>query len=189
MTKADIRKAYLAKRSTLSDREVVVFQDLLLIRFQSLALPTLDTVHGYLPIEGKHEPDPDTILRWLAFVNPGLRVAVPRSDFATGTMTHWLLEDDTRIVVNAKGIPEPEGAEPIGADEIDLVLLPLLAFDERGYRVGYGKGFYDRFLAECRPDTLRVGLSFFGPVENIADTDTFDMPMDYCVTPDRIYEF
>jgi len=69
---------------------------------------------------------------------------------------------------------------------IDAVLIPLLAFDNQGFRVGYGGGFYDRFLPACRPEALKVGLSFFDPVDVIEDKDQYDIPMDYCVTPTEI---
>ncbi|HEX8461529.1 MAG TPA: 5-formyltetrahydrofolate cyclo-ligase, partial [Segetibacter sp.] len=73
--------------------------------------------------------------------------------------------------------------------EIDLVFVPLLAYDKRGYRVGYGKGFYDRYLSLCKPEVLKVGFSYFGPEESIDDTHQFDVPLNYCITPDNIYEF
>jgi 5-formyltetrahydrofolate cyclo-ligase len=70
-----------------------------------------------------------------------------------------------------------------------MVLIPLLAFDQTGQRVGYGKGYYDRFLANCRPDCIKTGLSFFPAEDKITDTNTFDIAMDFCITPDKIYEF
>lgn len=70
-----------------------------------------------------------------------------------------------------------------------MVLIPLLAFDKNGYRVGYGKGFYDRFLAECRPDVVKVGLSVFEPIDEITDLNEFDIKMDFCITPNRVWQF
>lgn len=70
-----------------------------------------------------------------------------------------------------------------------MVLIPLLAFDKKGYRVGYGKGFYDRFLADCRPDVVKVGLSVFEPIDEIADLNEFDIKMDFCITPNRVWQF
>jgi 5-formyltetrahydrofolate cyclo-ligase len=55
--------------------------------------------------------------------------------------------------------------------------------------VGYGKGCYDRFLALCRPDIIKIGFSYFEPINEISDTDKFDIPLNYCITPERIYEF
>lgn len=72
---------------------------------------------------------------------------------------------------------------------LDAVLVPLIAFDARGFRVGYGKGFYDRFLKTCRADCLKIGLSLFPPVEKIADTADFDVKLDACATPEKIWRF
>jgi len=189
MNKKDIRAIYLAKREAMSELDYLKSQDLLLIRFQALPLPFLHTVHTYLPMDGRKEPDPDAIIRWLSFRNPGLRLAIPRSDFGTCTMTHWTYDEDTVLMLTDKGIPEPSNGRPVAVQEIDMVIVPLLAYDGSGHRVGFGKGFYDRFLAECRPDAIRIGLSFFGPVDRISDTGTFDERLHYCVTPERIYEF
>ncbi len=189
MTKAALRKRFLKEREDLTEREYNIMQDLLLINFQRLSLPLLQTVHTFLPMVQRKEPNPLPIVRWLQFKFPGLRTAAPRSDFSDCSMTHWLITPDTKFELNSKGIPEPSRTQELAPKSFDLVILPLLAFDGQGNRVGYGKGFYDRFLAECSTRCLRVGLSFFDPVEKIADTDTFDIPMDYCVTPEQVYEF
>ena len=64
-----------------------------------------------------------------------------------------------------------------------------MIFDHQGHRVGYGKGYYDRFLGECNRYTLKVGLSFFDPVSKIEDIDTNDIALDYAVTPRETYAF
>ena len=189
MTKKELRKRFLAEREGLTDREYNILQDLMLIGFQRLSLPPLRTVHSFLPIIERREPNPFPILKWLAFRFPGLRTAAPRADFTNNQMTHWLINEETVFELNEKGIPEPSPSVQVEPAEFDLVIIPLLAFDEEGYRVGYGGGFYDRFLAQCSPKCLRVGLSFFDAVDKIADTDTFDMTMDYCITPEQVYEF
>jgi 5-formyltetrahydrofolate cyclo-ligase len=87
------------------------------------------------------------------------------------------------------GIPEPVQGELIPDEQIDLVFVPLLAFDKKGNRVGYGKGFYDRFLAQCRPNTQKMGLSFFCPIDEISDVDPWDVKLDSCICPDKIWTF
>lgn len=73
--------------------------------------------------------------------------------------------------------------------KIDVVFVPLLAYDNKGNRVGYGKGFYDHFLSECREDVVKIGLSFFEPEEAIEDVSATDIRLDYCVTPMTVYNF
>lgn len=70
-----------------------------------------------------------------------------------------------------------------------MVFVPLLAFDKNGDRVGYGKGFYDKFLKECKPEIIKIGLSFFEPEEKIDGIFEEDIKLDYCVTPNEIYTF
>ena len=79
--------------------------------------------------------------------------------------------------------------EEISPKSIDVVFIPLLAFDNQGNRVGYGKGFYDKFLSECREDVLRVGVSFFPSEEKIIDVLQTDISLQYCVTPEKNYFF
>jgi len=104
-------------------------------------------------------------------------------------MNHIHFEDTSELINNEFGIDEPESGNKILEDEIDLVLVPLLAFDKKGFRVGYGKGFYDKFLFNCRIDTLKIGLSFFDPVDEIVDINQFDISLNYCVTPKDVFIF
>jgi 5-formyltetrahydrofolate cyclo-ligase len=104
-------------------------------------------------------------------------------------MTHYLLTDSTTIKKNTWNIPEPINGIPIVTKQIDVVFVPLLAFDDSGHRVGYGKGFYDKFLANCKPEVIKIGLSFFKSIEKIVDVFENDIKLDYCVTPDKIYRF
>ena len=104
-------------------------------------------------------------------------------------MQHLHFDDEVELVHNAFGIAEPSAGKIVEPDEIDLVLVPLLAFDKHGYRVGYGKGYYDKFLSQCRKDVIKIGLSFFEPVDEIDDINQFDISLNYCVTPQQVYEF
>jgi 5-formyltetrahydrofolate cyclo-ligase len=103
-------------------------------------------------------------------------------------MQHILLQENTCITVSKFGIPEPQQGIEVLAHSIDVVFVPLLAFDKKGHRIGYGKGFYDRFLKQCAPEAQFVGLSFFAP-ENKIPSASHDIALDYCVTPTNIYTF
>ena len=72
---------------------------------------------------------------------------------------------------------------------IDVVFIPLLAYDAKGHRIGYGKGFYDRFLQQCKPETLKIGLSFFEAETSIIPHEFTDISLDFCVHPKGIYQF
>ena len=189
MTKAELRKVYKEKRSRLSSREIEKFTDLILINFQQVRLPFISCVHTYIASEKLGEADTSALTLYLAFKNPGLKILVPKIDITSGDMQHLHLNDEVELVNNFFGIAEPAGGETFSPDEIDLVLVPLLAFDKRGYRAGYGKGYYDKFLSECRQDTIKIGLSFFEPEEQIDDINQFDIPLNYCVTPQQVFEF
>jgi len=189
VTKASLRKIYKEKRQQISSRDKERFTDLILINFQKLDLPFIDCVHTYLAIENQNEIETDNITRYLTFKNPGLKIVVPKINLDEGEMKHYIFNDDVEMASNSFGIIEPVKGEKVSADEIDLVITPLLAFDKRGYRVGYGKGFYDKFFKQCNKNVIRVGLSFFDAEEIIEDTDTYDIPLHYCFTPNSVYTF
>ena len=92
-------------------------------------------------------------------------------------------------MINKFGIVEPSDGEKIDTADIDLVLTPLLTFDKTGNRVGFGKGFYDKIFSRCRSDVIKIGLSFFEATGIIEDINQFDVPLNYCVTPKKVYRF
>ena len=142
--------------------------------------------HIFLSIPHRNEVDTSFLLTVLQGKDKD--IAVPKVS-GKGELVHYLLTDATEFRDSRWGIPEPVSGIQVNPEQIDVVFLPLLAFDSNGYRVGYGGGFYDRFLAKCREDVVKVGLSFFEPVEEISDRLPLDIPMDYCVTPEKIYSF
>jgi len=189
VTKAALRKIYKEKRKDISWQNNERWTNLILINFQKLDLPFINCVHTYLPIENQNEVDTENIIRYLKFKNPGLIVVVPKINLSAGEMKHYIFNDDVEMAANSFGIVEPVMGENIMTDEIDLVLTPLLAFDNCGNRVGYGKGFYDKFFPQCNDNVIRVGLSFFEAEEKIDDVNPFDMPLHYCITPQSVYTF
>ena len=189
MTKKEARKFFKEQRLSLTVGDRNRFDDLILIHFQQLQLPPLFYVHTYLAIKEQREIETDHLLHYLEFRNPELKIVIPRMDHTTSELLHIEYDELVDVMKNEWGIHEPVNGSLVDEQLIDLVFVPLLAFDEDGYRVGYGKGFYDKFLARCRPDVLKVGLSYFEPIPHISDRAQFDIPLNYCVTPQRVYEF
>lgn len=187
MTKKELRIKYKALRGALSLEETE--DKSLAIANMLLKLDIWDKVyfHLFLSIEEHTEIQTEYILQILA--GKDKEIVVSKSDFADCSMTHYLLTDNTRLKKNEYGIPEPVDGLEVPDNKIDVVFVPLLAFDTNGHRTGYGKGFYDRFLAKCKSDVIKIGLSFFDAEEKIDDINLTDMVLDYCVTPNRIYTF
>jgi 5-formyltetrahydrofolate cyclo-ligase len=186
MLKKKLRLRYAEQRNRLppESRE----EKSLDIANRSLQLPIWDHqfYHIFLSIPDKNEVDTSFLLTILQ--GKDKNIAVPKVS-GGGRLTHYLLTDATVLQTSKWGIPEPLTGVRVPVEQLEVVFLPLLAFDQEGYRVGYGGGFYDRFLAGCGKDVLKVGLSYFEPVEKISDRNSMDIPMDYCVTPENTYSF
>jgi 5-formyltetrahydrofolate cyclo-ligase len=189
MLKKKLRALYSQKREAISSTDKMKWDDLLLIQLQTFDLPYLDYVLSFYPIEENNEVNTFPITDYLHFRNLNLHICYPKTNLKTGTMQAIICSADTIFEANGWNIPEPLGTETADPTVLDMVLVPMLAFDKKGFRVGYGKGFYDRFLKECREDCLKVGLSYFEPVDSIEDTHDFDVPLDLCITPHRTYVF
>jgi 5-formyltetrahydrofolate cyclo-ligase len=187
MNKTELRQKYKALRNLLSENEVEEMS--LAIANKILILPLWEKTyfHIFLPITEQKEVNTEFILHILS--GKDKEIIVSKADFATRNMTHFLLTDNTKIKKNEYNIPEPVDGIEVPSNKIDVVFVPLLAFDKKGHRVGYGKGFYDKFLSECKPDAIKIGLSFFEPEELITDVFEGDIKLDYCVTPNSIHSF
>ncbi|KGL58922.1 5-formyltetrahydrofolate cyclo-ligase [Polaribacter sp. Hel1_85] len=181
MKKQELRKIYKQKRRDLSTIEVEKLQENIYQQVFEFDFSSIKIVHIFLTIERLLELNTNPIIDFLLLKNKAIVVSV--SDFSTNTLTHFLFDRKTKLKVSSFGIPEPSNGIEIDAKKIDLVFVPLLISDEKKYRVGYGKGFYDRFLAECRKDVKTIGLNFFQPIDVIEDINQFDIPLHQVIYP------
>ncbi len=187
MIKTELRKLYKLKRDALNAEAI---EDLSFeIANQLLKLPIWNKsyYHVFLSIQKFKEVNTEAILNILS--GKDKNIVISKSDFKTLEMTHYLLTDSTVIKIGHFNIPEPVDGLEISTDKIEVVFVPLLAFDRQGHRVGYGKGFYDIFLKKCNPKTVKIGLSFFEVEDVIENTNENDMKLDFCVTPNQVYKF
>jgi 5-formyltetrahydrofolate cyclo-ligase len=187
MNKTELRVKYKALRQSLSEDEVEEMSVAIANKVLELTIWDKTYFHVFLPITEQKEVNTECILHLLS--GKDKEIVVSKSDFASRNMTHFLLTDNTKIKKNKYNIPEPIDGIEVPVTKIDVVFVPLLAFDSRGNRVGYGKGFYDNFLSECKAETIKIGLSFFESETSIADVYENDVKLDYCVTPKKIYTF
>jgi 5-formyltetrahydrofolate cyclo-ligase len=183
----------MEKRNGLSSE--LVAQKSLLIKnliFSRLMMHRYDKVHCYLPVKERNEVDTTLIINTLHKDFP-VSVYVPKIH-KNGILTHHLFETNTETRENQWGVPEPtndgiSSQEFFDTDDDILVIVPLLVYDKTGNRVGYGKGYYDRFLELATENTLLVGLSFFEPEGIIESTEETDIPLNHLITGERVYSF
>ena len=186
MLKKELRLNYFQSRKNTSPQALSSASLAISNGILSLPIWSYEFYHLFMQIPEKGEIDTSFILSVLQ--GKDKNVVIPK---VTGnrSMTHYLLTDSTVFKKNTWNIPEPTGGLEVPPNKIDVVFVPLLAFDLRGHRVGYGKGFYDVFLGECREDVVKVGLSLFEAEKEITDIDEQDIPLDFCITPETNYAF
>ena len=187
MNKAELRLKYKALRQQLTEEQIDQFSIDIANQLLKLSIWDYNVYHLFLTIESQKEIQTEFILNILS--GKDKNIAISKSNFETNTLTNYLLSDNTTLKLNQYNIPEPVNGIEVPNHMIDVVFIPLLAFDIKGNRVGYGKGFYDNFLATCRPNTVKIGLSFFEAEAKINGVFEGDIALDYCVTPDKVYEF
>ncbi|MCS6821088.1 MAG: 5-formyltetrahydrofolate cyclo-ligase [Microscillaceae bacterium] len=189
-TKKNLRGIFLKKRKELTeDCREQQSKQICELFFQYFNLTQIKYLHIFLPIESLKEINTWFIINKLSSDYPHLIISVPKTNPRDLSMQAHQLKPDTKLERGKLGTLEPTNSAIIQPHKIEMMLLPLLCFDENGYRLGYGKGFYDRFLKQCSPDIQKIGLSFFEPVAQIPELDEHDVPMNYCLTPKRLYSF
>jgi 5-formyltetrahydrofolate cyclo-ligase len=186
MLKKDLRLQYSALRKDISPQSLL--NSSLFIANSLLTLPVwnFNYYHIFLPISSKNEVDTSFILSILQ--GKDKNIVLPKIKNAH-SLEHILLTDNTRLMANSWGVPEPVEGIEVNVEKIEVVFVPLLAFDKTGNRVGYGKGFYDTFLSNCKKDVIKIGLSLFTAEDRITDVNENDIPLDYCITPEKTYSF
>jgi 5-formyltetrahydrofolate cyclo-ligase len=187
MTKKELRNIYLKKRMELSDgRYHQLNKQLCDNFFDAVDLSGIEVLHTFLPIKKNREVNTWLIIDQLKKEFPTIRISIPKINNQTAELEHYYFEGAEQLRTNTWEIQEPVEGVPTPPEKIDVVLVPLLAFDKRGHRLGYGRGFYDRFLMRCRPDCKKIGLSFFEMEEKIDGINERDVPLNLVITPERV---
>jgi len=187
MDKSALREKYRQLRLQLPPGELERLSEVIVEQTLTHFQLSEKTISLFLPIELQKEIN--TYLLWERARNVGATVAIPKSNFDTMEMRHYLFEHTDQLEINDKGIPEPKKGKIIAADRFDIVFVPLLAADKQGNRVGYGKGFYDRFLRKCSPSCQFIGLHYFDLEEKIEDVLPTDIRLNAIVTPEKVIRF
>ena len=186
MDKSQIRKQYKNLREGLSKSQIENGSISIANRCLELPIWNKQIMHIFLSIENQKEVD-TSFLRTL-LKGKDKEIVIPKI-IDSVRLQHFLLTDHTLFERNSLGIPEPVSGIEIKPSIIDVVFIPLLSFDSKGNRVGYGKGYYDRFLLNCKEECLKIGLSFFEEEQCVFDVEDTDIPLDFCVTPKQIYQY
>jgi 5-formyltetrahydrofolate cyclo-ligase len=185
-TKTILRVEYRKRREMLTATQVETKSINISNQCLTLNLWRHSLYHLFMTSENKKEVDTSHLLSIL--LGKDKQPVIPKMG-EDQSLQHFLLTDQTHLKENSWGIPEPLSGIVITPKQIDVVFVPMLVFDEWGHRVGYGKGYYDRFLAQCSKSTLKVGLSFFDPISKIEDINRYDITLDHAVTPNEVYTF
>ena len=187
MLKSEIRSFYKQKRSGLSPNDIERISS----QVQALVRDSFSFkdkyVNLFLPIERQKEFNTFGLLEDI--IHQGGNPVVATSNFSDLSMRLYLYEGESQLTLNSFGIPEPTTGKEIQAALLDFVFVPLLGLNDKGLRVGYGKGFYDRLLARCKPECVFIGLHLFDEFMPIDDIDPNDIAVHMCITPKRIYDF
>ena len=187
MNKPELRQQYLAKLKSISEEERDSASRRIADQFFSnFDISAVRVLHCFLPIDKFKEINTRIIFAklWREFAD--IQTVVPRVDYAVDELRSLKFTHETELVRNAWGIDEPAHDDIVENREIDMVLVPGLCFARDGHRVGYGKGYYDRFLRTCRPDCLKMGLSYWEPVDKIDGIHNGDVRLDSLITPQRV---
>ena len=190
MLKTNIRNLFLKKRKLYSDDYVKYNSNLIKNNlFTHFNFNKISLLHTFLPILEKKEVNTFLIIKEIFERYKNIKLIVPVVDFDSNSLLHKYYHNNSLLCKNKYGIMEPKDSELFSElQSIDMILMPLLSFDKKGNRVGYGGGYYDKFISNCL-NVKRVGLSFEEPIELITDTNSFDCKLDYCITPQNVYNF
>lgn len=188
MNKSALRKKYLDQRLTLSDKQYELLnQQLVDLFFKSIDLPNVKYLHIFLPIAKFKEVETWRIIDRINIEFPQIKLVIPK--VVGDNLEHYLFENKNQLVLDKWGIPEPKSGEQMSPDQIDLVLVPLLVADSQGNRIGYGKGYYDKFLSQCKSNAQKIGLSLLTLSDELIDSEATDVKLDGCVTSSSFKSF
>ena len=172
MNKQQLRTAIRLQKQAMSPEEIAIRSKALCrMVFETEEYRQTGTVYGYLPFN--QEVDLTELLQQA--LADGKQVALPKC--YGKDMRFILVSDLSQIQHTAFGVPEPIADSPSPSDSTGLVIVPGLVFDRRGYRIGYGGGYYDRFLC-LEPEHPTIGLCYDFQLVDQLEPDEHDIPVD-----------
>ncbi len=187
MTKRELRTKYKILRQTLNQDTIdQLSRECFTILFENFDFETKN-VGIFLPMENKNEPN--TFLLFSEFLNKKINYFAPKIDTLSDQMNFYSISNIQQLEYGLYQIPEPIPLKKIEFSELEFILVPLLCFDSNGNRVGYGKGYYDKLLANASKNILTIGISLFNEQEQIDDLDSNDIALDYCIIPQQLIKF
>lgn len=138
------------------------------------------SVHCFLPIKRNKEVDTWPLIN--ALTDQMVQVVVSATDFEKRTMSHFEYSVTLQFENDRFGIPTPVQGTPAEMSNVDMVVIPLLAADKKGNRIGYGKGYYDRLLTEMPSNVLKVGVTLGPLFDHFSFAEPHDISLDYVIT-------
>lgn len=175
MDKAELRRTIRQMKRAMTEEEIVKRSADLAEQFlASEAYKKASVIYGYLP----YNQEVRTVPMLEQALKDGKKVAVPK--VYGDTMKFIYLDDLQAVELGYAGIPEPVADGPVAEDKDALVLMPGLAFDKEGHRIGYGGGFYDKFLS-AEPEHCTVALCYAFQMQEHLETEEFDIPVDVVI--------
>jgi 5-formyltetrahydrofolate cyclo-ligase len=188
--KKTLRKELLERRARLTQEDIRQAGRDMFVKWRNrFSMQQVAWIHIFQSIVERNEVDTAPFMDYLRVKHPQVNVVVPVIDVAHNTLRHVFVHNEVEMIKNRWGIPEPKmPVEYVQPMMLDMVLVPLLGFDLQGNRIGYGKGYYDRFLPLLRPNALKIGLSFeLGKVTEGIPVEAHDVSLDFVVTELNVY--
>lgn len=181
--KEELRRTLLERRKSISEPDYYgASADIIEQLKRQQEYQNARTIHSYVSINERREVETRELIKEMLF--KGKKVVVPITDFENGMLTHIQLGSFDDLEPNKWGVLEPSGGEQVSTDELELVIVPMVGADGRCNRIGYGEGFYDRFLKKV--SCPKIGLIFERNVVEEIPVEDFDIPLDKIVTGERI---
>lgn len=177
--KDELRSYFLKQRISLSDKEVEERSQHIINRvLKTKEFQQANTVHSYVSIQKNNEVDTIPFLKTCLQMN--INLVVPKI-INEGQLSHIKIDSLKDLRKNSLGVPEPVGGREISVHDLNLVIVPMVAGDRKKNRVGYGSGYYDRFLKNC--SAPKMGLLFDCQLyDDTLPVESFDIPLDILIT-------
>ena len=182
--KNKLRQQLLAQRSNISEGDFARWSEQITSKLKSqAAFNQAETVHCYVSMNERREVNTHPLIKQM--LAGSKKVVVPITQIDSGTLRHTPLHAFDNLKANDWGVLEPPYQHDISVDFLDLVIVPMVGGDREGNRIGYGEGFYDRFLSEV--ECPKMGLLFECCLVDHIPTESFDVPLDSIITENGVY--